>query len=72
MDNYVCSVCGKSAYYDGRCGDGPILMCGCDNPHHARAIPKDDYSPHTVVVVERVVTKPVPAERWDNWGREDD
>jgi hypothetical protein len=23
-------LCGASAYYDGRCGDGPILMCGCD------------------------------------------
>jgi hypothetical protein len=27
---YVCSVCGESAYYDGRCGDGPILTCECD------------------------------------------
>jgi hypothetical protein len=27
---YVCSACGAAAYYDGRCGDGPILMCGCD------------------------------------------
>ncbi len=30
MSNYICSRCGKSAYYDGRCGDGPILLCGCD------------------------------------------
>lgn len=30
MSNYVCSNCGAQAYYDGRCGDGPILMCGCD------------------------------------------
>ena len=30
MSNYVCSHCGAEAYYDGRCGDGPILMCGCD------------------------------------------
>ncbi len=29
-NNYVCSNCGASAYYDGRCGDGPVLMCGCD------------------------------------------
>lgn len=28
--DYFCSCCGASAYYDGRCGDGPILMCGCD------------------------------------------
>ncbi len=30
MSNYVCSHCGAEAYYDGRCGDGPVLMCGCD------------------------------------------
>jgi len=30
MDNWVCSHCNASAYYDGRCGDPPILMCGCD------------------------------------------
>lgn len=28
--DYVCSLCGEAAYYDGRCGDGPVLMCGCD------------------------------------------
>lgn len=28
-NNYVCSVCGASAYYDGRMGDGPVLTCGC-------------------------------------------
>lgn len=30
MDSYVCSNCGAPAYYDGRCGDPPILTCGCD------------------------------------------
>ena len=30
MSTYVCSLCGAGAYHDGRCGDGPILMCGCD------------------------------------------
>lgn len=30
MSKYRCSVCGSEAYYDGRCGDGPILVCGCD------------------------------------------
>ncbi len=29
MSDYECSTCGSSAYYDGRCGDGPILMCNC-------------------------------------------
>ncbi len=30
MSGYACSVCGAEAYHDGRMGDGPILMCGCD------------------------------------------
>lgn len=28
--NYVCSHCKQAAYFDGRCGDGPVLTCGCD------------------------------------------
>lgn len=34
---WICSKCSKDAYYDGRCGDGPVLMCGCDkivDPKH--------------------------------------
>jgi len=30
MSSHVCSNCGAPAYYDGRCGDGPVLTCGCD------------------------------------------
>ena len=30
MEEWFCSVCGTRAYFDGRCGDGPILVCGCD------------------------------------------
>lgn len=30
MSSYMCSNCGAAAYYDGRCGDGPVLVCGCD------------------------------------------
>lgn len=29
MAEYVCSNCGEEAYYDGRCGDGPVLICRC-------------------------------------------
>lgn len=29
MNEYHCSECGEPAYYDGRCGDGPILVCEC-------------------------------------------
>jgi hypothetical protein len=36
MSNYVCSYCGAAAYYDGRCGDGPVLMCGCDKRRRSR------------------------------------
>lgn len=59
MAEYVCSECGKDAYYDGRCGDGPVLVCGCDKrgpvhydgrmgdgPVHvsnARPVPKNGY-----------------------------
>lgn len=28
-EDYVCSSCGESVYYDGRCGDGLVLACGC-------------------------------------------
>lgn len=30
MARWYCSNCGSEAYYDGRNGDGPILMCKCD------------------------------------------
>ncbi len=30
VQRYVCGECGAPAYYDGRCGDGPVLTCGCD------------------------------------------
>lgn len=29
MDKYRCNHCGREAYYDGRCGDGPVAMCDC-------------------------------------------
>lgn len=28
--SWQCSQCGTSCYYDGRCGDGPILVCKCN------------------------------------------
>lgn len=36
MSNYECSVCGAGAYYDGRCGDGPILTCGCNRGEYVK------------------------------------
>lgn len=29
MDKYRCNHCGREAYHDGRCGDGPVAMCDC-------------------------------------------
>ena len=26
---FVCSNCGQRCNYDGRCGDGPYLVCKC-------------------------------------------
>lgn len=60
MNDYVCNRCGAKAFYDGRCGDGPILTCGCDkrgsvyvkdrgggywtNPTNAQPVQQDEYS----------------------------
>lgn len=27
---WSCSQCGTGCYYDGRCGDGPVLTCDCN------------------------------------------
>ena len=58
-NNYVCSRCGASAYYDGRCGDGPVLTCGCDKigppAYDARMGSVDVYYPNADA-------KPIPAE----------
>jgi len=29
IEPYVCSECGEPCYFDGRCGDGPVLYCKC-------------------------------------------
>jgi hypothetical protein len=62
--SYCCSVCGAAAFHDGRCGDGPVLVCGCDsgpwvndrlggyqsNPTGAQAIKDDGYGPKRQVI----------------------
>lgn len=74
MSNYVCSRCGAGAYYDGRCGDGPILMCGCDkgqwindgrggyydNPTGAAAVKDDENRPRTAA----------EQAEWDYWSND--
>ncbi len=72
MSEYVCNTCGASAYYDGRCGDGPVLTCNCRNRGRtvnegnrgsyrdtdARAVPSDDQSGSGMTDAER--------EYWEN------
>lgn len=36
--NYVCSNCGARCGYDGRCGDGPYLVCKCAAPENTHWI----------------------------------
>jgi hypothetical protein len=43
-DPWVCSICGDRCYYDGRCGDGPIQMCGC----RGEAVRSSEYKPGMV------------------------
>lgn len=86
MSNYECSVCGAATYYDGRCGDGPILMCGCDkghwvddgrggyyiNPKNAHAVASDPNYTHDGVYKDwdRGGGKEKPDPQ--RWDREDD
>ncbi len=35
LNNYVCSNCGSRCGYDGRCGDGPYLVCKCGSPENS-------------------------------------
>jgi hypothetical protein len=65
MTQYECSNCGATAYYDGRCGDGPVLMCECRNKGRWIDDGRGGYrdNPH----------RPVPSnENNDRWGRDDD
>lgn len=36
--NYVCSNCGARCGYDGRCGDGPYLVCKCASPENTHFV----------------------------------
>ncbi len=67
MSGYSCSVCGASAYYDGRCGDGPILTCGCDK-RGGRWVNDGRGGYHT----NPSNAQPVESEGPQSWDREDD
>ena len=51
---YSCSHCGAEAYFDGRCGDGPVLVCGCDRPITVQ----DRFGPESIATTD---ARPVPA-----------
>lgn len=83
MNNYVCSNCGASCYYDGRCGDGPVLWCECSkNPqwiddgrggyhvykNNATPIPAEEY----VSKKPTTTTVVVQQSTGRDWSREDD
>lgn len=59
MSQYKCNLCGAGAYYDGRCGDGPILMCGCDKQK------KWHVDPQTGKAV--IVDSPAQAVKDEEW-----
>lgn len=61
--NYVCSQCGAPAYYDGRCGDGPVLMCECVSQRNTRWI--DDG--RGGYAIYRGNPEPIPAEASSYW-----
>lgn len=58
---YVCPVCGTEAYYDGRCGDGPILLCKCRGRSKFFDDGRGGYE-----VYERDIT-PIKQEDYDSW-----
>ena len=65
--NYVCSHCGEPAYYDGRCSDGPVLMCNCVSPRNTRWV-DDGRGGYTV---NRYNAEPVEEDYSDggSWGK---
>lgn len=59
MSQYSCNLCGAPAYHDGRMGDGPILMCGCDKQKKWYIDPQTGKS----VIVDSPA-QPVKEEEW--------
>jgi hypothetical protein len=80
---YICSNCGTPAGYDGRCGDGPYLVCECTSPKNSYYVDEGSRGGYTVYLND---ARPVPAgtrpivryvsspskKDWDDWGRDDD
>lgn len=61
-NNYVCSNCGAGCYYDGRCGDGPILYCECANEKNTTWV-NDGRGGYPIYKND---AKPVPKGDWDD------
>lgn len=77
MENYVCSNCGYACYYDGRCGDGPVLNCACtkqarwiDDGRGGYYVYPNDAHPVGSNEVQSNTTQAKPAPQ--NWSRDDD
>lgn len=61
-----CSNCGQECYYDGRCGDGPVLICKCTK--RKRWI-NDGRGGYEVYAND---AHPIEDDEWDGWGDWDD
>lgn len=81
METHVCSNCGQVCNYDGRCGDGPYLVCACATPENTRWVDDgrggymtylNDAHPVSWHEYEKKRYPNPRSEKWDNWGREDD
>jgi len=72
MSEYKCSHCGAAAYYDGRCGDGPVLVCNCVSEGNTKWVDdgRGGYQ------INRYNAKPVKEEEyddsweWDRWAND--
>lgn len=86
FNNYVCSNCGERCYYDGRCGDGPVLYCKCAAPENSYWVSEGSRGGYTEHLNG---AHPIPAHEYgvrrnshpvqtalnkedDRWDREDD
>lgn len=86
METHFCSNCGSVCGYDGRCGDGPYLVCSCASQENSYWVSEGSRGGYTAYVngahpirasemkAAKLLENPEPnAKRdWDNWSREDD
>lgn len=85
METHYCSNCGATCGYDGRCGDGPYLVCACANQENSEWI-NDGRGGYAVYLndahlVTRRINRKTPSSNQSpspnqssktDWSREDD